>query len=367
VAFLGIPYSGPLTLNVWTPGRDGAAPVLVWVYGGGYELGSASRPEYDGSVLAAAGVVVVTFDYRVGVEGFGPVPNPGLLDQVAALEWVRDHIGSYGGDPARVTVFGQSAGAGCVAALLAMPRAAGLFRRAIVQSMPGTYFTPELDAASSPLLARRGIRLSPVVDGDVLPTDPWTALRAGAARDVDLVVGHTRHEHRLFALLDGTLGTAVDPAEALALYAPGPYPPGPDVHETVHSDWLFRMPSLHLAEAHTGRTFLYELTWPAPGFSGALGACHGLDVPLVFGTLTAGEPAALLADDLPSAALVSEQMISSWTAFAATGDPGWPPYGPDRLTRLFDLPPAVAPYPEETSRRIWSAHRFAALAPAEKD
>src|SRR3954447_12116635 len=142
---------GWLTVNVWT--RDPAAtlPVMVWIQGGGYEIGTSGLPEYDGGRLAReGGVVVVTFNYRVGIEGFaqieGAPANRGLLDQVAALQWVQDNIGAFGGDPGRVTLFGQSAGGGCVAALLAMPRAVGLFRRAIVQSMPGVFLTPELAA-----------------------------------------------------------------------------------------------------------------------------------------------------------------------------------------------------------------------------
>jgi para-nitrobenzyl esterase len=406
---------GWLTANVWTPDPAAGLPVMVWIQGGGYLFGTSGRPEYDGARLARDGrVVVVTFNYRVGVEGFalvdGAPANRGLLDQVAALEWVRDEIAAFGGDPGRVTVFGQSAGGGSVAALLAMPRAAGLFRGAVVQSMPGVFLTPELAAdvagvlaaragrelAAVPphelpavadalladldrygdrwgLAARRKIPLGPVVDGTTLPTDPWRALAAGAARDVDLLVGHVRHEQRLFDLLDGTLGrvTADRAATALDLFAPAPDGPAryratggdpAELYEQVHSDWLFRMPSLHLAEAHTGRTHLYELTWPAPGLGGVLGACHGPDVPLVFGNLTSGQPAQLLGDDLVGAEAVSAQLRGAWTAFAAGGDPGWPPYEQEhRLTRVFDTEPAVAPYPEEVSRRIWRDHVFAAL------
>src|SRR5664279_2053505 len=142
---------GWLTVNVWTPDLAASLPVMVWIQGGGYLFGTSGLPEDDGSRLAReGGVVVVTVNYRVGIEGFaqigGAPANRGLLDQVAALEWLRDNISAFGGDPDQVTVFGQSAGGGSVAALLAMPRAAGLFRRAIVQSMPMVFFTPELAA-----------------------------------------------------------------------------------------------------------------------------------------------------------------------------------------------------------------------------
>jgi para-nitrobenzyl esterase len=405
-----------LTVNVWSPAVDAGArlPVMVWIYGGGYSLGSAGRPEYDGGRLARdGGVVLVTFNYRLGVEGFagieGAPPNRGLLDQIAALEWVRDNITAFGGDPGRVTVFGESAGGGSVAALLAMPRAAGLFGRAIAQSVPGAFFSPELAAdigaaiagelglrataadlaeAEPALLAAAGdamadkiasrgerwgraaygsIPFAPVVDGDVLPATPWRALAAGAGRGVDLMAGHTRDEQRLLSVLTGVLGqvTPAQAAEALSIFAPGRYPDAsPDeLYELVHSDWLFRMPSLHLAEAQIaggGRAHLYELAWPAPGMGGVLGACHGLDVPLVFGNLTAGQPAMLIGDPPTAEAVaLSAQMLSAWTRFAAGGDPGWPAYDlARRLTRVFDRSSAVVPYPEERSRTLWRDHSF---------
>jgi para-nitrobenzyl esterase len=417
-----------LTVNVWSPDPSPGAglPVLVWIQGGAYSIGMSGLPEYDGGRLAReGGLVLVTFNYRVGMEGFahldGAPANRGLLDQVAALEWVHDSIRAFGGDPDRVTVFGQSAGAGSVAALLAMPRAAGLFRRAIAQSVPGTFFSPALAAdiaaavaaelglrptvadlsavpperlaaagdavaAESPSYggrwgrpALRSIPFSPVVDGEVLPVTPWQALADGAGRDIGLVVGHTRDEQRLFTALDGALGqvTHEQASTALEAFAPGPdgahryrdaFPTaGPEtLYELVHSDWLFRMPSLHLAHAQLcggGRAHVYELTWPAPGMGGVLGACHGLDVPLVFGNLGSGQPAALIgAGPSPAAEALSASFRTAWSAFAAHGDPGWPAYEDEhRLTRLFDEQPSVTAYPEETSRLLWQAHAFEAL------
>jgi para-nitrobenzyl esterase len=417
-----------LTLNVWSPdpGPDAGLPVMVWIQGGAYGIGTSGLPCYDGGRLTRdGGVVVVTFNYRVGIEGFaqleGAPANRGLLDQVAALRWVRDNVRAFGGDPGRVTVFGQSAGGGSIASLLAMPSAAGLFRRAVAQSVPGTFFSPELGAdiaaafaaelglrptvadlsAVAPIqlatagdavnakigertrtwgqAAHRSIPFAPVVDGDVLPRTPWQALADGAGRDVDLLTGHTREEQRLFTALEGVLGqvTSEQAAAALEIFAPGPdgarryrdgFPDaGPDeLYELVHSDWLFRMPSLHLAEAQTaagGRVHLYELTWPAPGMGGGFGACHGLDVPLVFGNLTSGQPAMLIGGEaLAEAEALSAGIRAAWTAFATHGDPGWPAYDPDRRrTQLFDTTPAVTAYPEEVSRSIWRDHTFPVL------
>ncbi|MGW0842076.1 carboxylesterase/lipase family protein [Streptomyces sp. NPDC002787] len=421
-----------LTVNVWTPEADPAArrPVMVWIYGGAYKLGHSGSPGYDARHLARAGdLVVVTFNYRVGIEGFASIDgvpaNRGLLDQVAALEWVRDNIEAFGGDPGQVTVFGESAGAGSVASLLAMPSARGLFGRAIAQSVPGTFFSDALardiaaeiakEAGLSPTaaalssvdprqltsvgeavgakmrqyedrwgqVAPTATPFSPVVDGEVLPCTPWEALAAGAGRDVELLVGHNRDEFRLFLVLAGQLDKIGEEQAAWALrtFAPG----GPDgerayraaypdatpaaLFERVQTDWLFGIPSLRLAEAQVaggGRAHLYELTWPAPGYGGVLGACHGLDIPLVFGTYEADLGQLLFAGSgvPPEAKALTDRFQTAWTAFARTGEPGWPAYeGGDggRLTQVLDVEPEVRPYPEEVSRRLWQGYEFAAL------
>jgi para-nitrobenzyl esterase len=408
-----------LTVNVFSPDLGAAGlPVMVWIYGGAYRFGASSVLGYDGTPLARQNVVVVTFNHRIGVEGYAYLPgvpaNRALLDQVAALRWVRENIAAFGGDPDRVTVFGESAGAGAIASLLVMPAAAGLFRRAIAQSVPGTFFTPALaaevtaaiaDAAGLPATteafaaadpgrltaasdavrpvdhpwgaaARTSVPFAPVVDGEVLPAAPWRAVAAGAARDVDLLTGHNRDEFRLFTALNGQRGTITDEtaSQALRRLAGGedgeaayreayPDADAETLFELVNSDWLFRMPTLHLAQAHAaagGRTFLYQLSYPAS--EGGLGACHAIDVPLVFGvyqgigrTMFGPEPPA-------SAVALGDLMRSHWVAFAADGDPGWPPYAPGRrTTRIFDDPPDVASYPEEASLHIWDQHRFDVL------
>ncbi|MDK1348915.1 carboxylesterase family protein [Streptomyces sp. 378] len=418
-----------LTVNVWTPEPDPGAhrPVMVWIYGGAYKLGHSGSPGYDARHIAAEGdVVVVSLNYRLGMEGFasieGAPANRGLLDQVAALEWVRDNIASFGGDPGQVTVFGESAGAGSIASLLSMPNAAGLFRRAIAQSVPGTFFSDALARdIGTALAAELGLRptvadlstiaphrltsagetlsakmlqrvdrwgqaaptvtpFSPVVDGDVLPTTPWQALAAGSAKDVDLLVGHNRDEYRLFITMAGQLGQISEEraASALRLFAPGPdgeqayrtaFPDASpsELYERVQTDWLFTMPSLHLAQAQRaggGSAHVYELTWPAPGNGGALGACHGLDIPLLFGTYGADLGLLLFAGAEPSAEAkaLSSRFRSSWTSFARTGDPGWPAYDDERrLVQVLDAESVVTAYPEERSRRLWEGYEFLPL------
>jgi para-nitrobenzyl esterase len=417
-----------LTVNVWTPDPDPAArrPVMVWIHGGAYKLGASSQAGYDARRIARDGdVVVVSCNYRLGIEGFtaiaGAPHNRALLDQVAALEWVRDNITAFGGDPDRVTVFGESAGGGSVAALLAMPAAAGLFHRAIAQSVPGTFLSPELSAdVTAAIAAERGLRptvddlsavephelvlageavaaaardhldrwgllaeqrdtlFAPVVDGEVLPGTPWQALASGAGRDVALVTGHNREECRLFMTLFGRVGAIGDEDASWALRVFGPGPDGervyraafPDasaeqLYEHVQSDWIFRMPTLLLAQAQTtggGRAHLYELTWPAPG-DGQLGACHGLDLPLLFGTPDADLGPLLLGAEPPAEThRLSAWFRTAWTTFATTGDPGWPAFDNDRrLTQIIDTAPEVATYPEEASRRLWQHHDFPPL------
>jgi para-nitrobenzyl esterase len=415
-----------LTVNVWTPAPGPAErrPVMVWIHGGAYKLGSSSQAGYDARRIARDGdLVVVSCNYRVGIEGFaeidGAPANRALLDQVAALEWVRDNITAFGGDPDRVTVFGESAGGGTIAALLAMPAATGLFRRAIAQSVPGTFQSAELAAdVTAAIAAERGLRptvadlsavephelvlageavaktarqhlsrwgvlaqqtdtlYAPVVDGEVLSTTPWQALANGAARDVDLITGHNREECRLFLGMFGKLGkiTDEDAAWALRVYAPEPdayrtaFPSASaeELYERVQSDWLFRMPTLRLAQAQSaggGRAYLYELTWPAPGAGGRFGACHGLDLPLLFGTTDADLGPLLLGPEPPAETeRLSTQFRTAWTSFATTGDPGWPAFDDEhRLTQIFDSTPEVTPYPEETSRQLWQNHDFGPL------
>jgi para-nitrobenzyl esterase len=417
-----------LTVNVWTPDPGGAGlPVMVWIYGGGYMGGYSSQAEYEGTALAASGVVLVTFNYRVGMEGFGAVAgapaNRALLDQVAALRWVQENIESFGGDPSRVTVFGHSAGGGSVASLLAMPMARGLFRRAVVQSTAGTFFSPAFaDRMSAAIAARAGrtatmddlsqcspqdlltattalladkqdapdlwgqlaytpTPFSPVVDGEILPTTPWQALSDGAGRHVDLLVGYAKDEYRLFtafagpsaaiggSALSGAMKTLAPPGAETTYRAAWPDASADDLFAELCSDWLFRMPSDQLAQAHStggGTSFVYEITWQSPAMGGLLGACHAIEVPMTFGNLDCDFAKLLYGVPRPDEAdRLSRQIRTAWRAFAATGDPGWPAYTTGRpMTHVLDgsATPLTSADAEAVSRDIWAGHRFDPIA-----
>ena len=394
-----------LTLTVWTPDPGaGGLPVLVWIHGGGYVLGHAGDPLFDAGALARAGLVVVSPNYRLGAEGFveaeGAPSNRGLLDQLLALRWVQENVAAFGGDPSRVTVAGESAGGGSVAALVMASPARGLFGRAIAASPPAGFQTRELAVelgralrdriTSGPLaevtaaqlaeaysgfsaelprrpegwgLAGRLAALGPVVDRELIEDVPWRALADGRSRDVDLLVTHTRDEARLFISINEQLDlgphgdlTALAPAAVVDGYRRTWPDAAPEqLYRTLYSDVLFRMPAVHLAEAHAGsggRTFLGEVTVESP----TLGACHGIDVPLLFGTYATPTARMLLGTPSEEMRAAGDALRRAWTDFAIHGDPGWPAFaargGPTRLLGTGE--PVVVPYPEERSRALWS-------------
>jgi carboxylesterase 2/para-nitrobenzyl esterase len=412
-----------LTLNIWTPDPGPARrPVMVWIPGGMFEFhGTGASAFYDGGRFARDGVVCVTSNYRVGAEGFlylgDGVANLGLLDQIAALEWVRDNIAAFGGDPGKVTVFGESAGAMSVATLLSMPRAEGLFKRAIVQSgtahnvnspetaarigrrlaeKMGVPATREAIAALSSerllraqaqmrdeLLARPDpafwgeVTLSylpwaPTVDGDTIPQRPIDRINAGAGADIDLLVGSNAEETRLFLLSDGAIDRITDDAVAAIAAAYGlsaegisayraahPGASAGDLFSAIQTDWYWRIPAIRLADAHAtnarAATFMYEFAWRSPQFGGRLGAAHGVEVSFVFDTLGLGtEP--LLGRDPPQS--LADAMHGAWVAFAAGGSCGWPRYDPTRRpTMRFDTAPRVVDDPLGAALALWKGVR----------
>lgn len=402
-----------LTLNVWTPGT-GAHPVLVWIHGGAFTTGSGSIPWYDGTRFAQKGAVVVTINYRLGALGFlhlGDIAgeayassgNNGLLDQVAALEWVRDNIAGFGGDPGNVTVFGESAGAMSIGTLLGMPKAKGLFHKAILQSGAashvesrerGTTVARELlDALGTDvrglhelpverILAVSGnlgeavgddeLRYLPTVDGVTLPQPPLDAIGAGLNAGVPVLIGTTRDEWNLFALGDPRFqgldevalqahaaklfGDHEHAAEAIRTYREArPHADAAALLSAMITDSVFRIPALRLVERHLaagGRAFVYLFTWATPAFDGRLGSCHALEIPFVFDNLDAPGVQFLTGGSAPAA--LADAMHGAWLRFARSGDPGWAPYDLERRpTMVFDAESGVQDDPQGAERRCW--------------
>jgi para-nitrobenzyl esterase len=416
-----------LYLNVWAPGgsderridtgsTDAGRPVLVWVHGGAFVTGSGALPIYDGAALAAAAdAVVVTINYRLGALGWlrsaelGCSGNEGLLDQLAALAWVGREIARFGGDPGNVTVFGESAGAACIAAMLARPGPKP-FRRAILQSgahnlihstkqaeqaleklagqlgadagrwrdLPAADVRAAQDAAT-PRTA--GIFYAPVADGNEVPADPLGAIAAGSAAGVDVLVGTNLDEmgffwgpdprtaalddHRLRRGVSALVGGDEDRAGRLvdtyraARSARGDDVSAPALWRAIGTDASFRLGAIALCEAHSAHATVhgYLFDWASPVLGGRVGSGHLLEVPFVFGTHR--HPTCVTytgAERYPGADALSTSMQAAWAGFARSGDPGWPAYEPgERLTRRFGPAPRVEADPCGDERRAWSA------------
>lgn len=382
-----------LFLNVQTPALDGEGrPVMVWIHGGGFSTGAGSVPWYDGAGFVRRGdVVVVTINYRLGLLGWlhlGAVPgadpsagNCGLLDQIAALRWVRDNIAVFGGDPDDVTVFGESAGGMSVATLMGTPSAEGLFHKAIPQSgaahnvatielaaevedrvlaeLGSRELASLLEVPAARLLAVQqdvsmaiareraqrpggttgsalGLPFSPVVDGRVLPHPPLEGVRAGLSRHVALLTGTTAEEWKLFGLMLRSvedeetilrrLGRMVeDPHTLAAVYRQGREDASHDeVWCDILTDRIFRVPAVRLAEAQAvhqpEHTFMYSFDWRSTAFEGRLGACHALEIPFVFDNLDKAGVELFTGPGAPRA--LADAMHRAWIAFARSALPG---------------------------------------------
>lgn len=383
-----------LTLNVWSPGADGSGrPVMVWIHGGAFQIGSGSQHWYDGHRLSARGdVVVVTINYRLGALGFlyldhldehaadAGSGNLGILDQIRALEWVRDNISRFGGDPSQVTIFGESAGAMSVATLLGTPAARGLFARAIAQSGAAAHVRTTEEAAgltrlfmevagassvddlrrlsAGEMMAAqdRTVRrpevlagaisgqlpFQPVVDKVVLETEPLDVVAGGGASGVALLIGTTQEEMRLFAAMDpafndldearllGRVGKLVGKlaaAELVSRYrdaraARGQPTEPSELWQAIATDHVFRIPALELARAQGAYApvWMYRFTWPSPLLDGRLGSCHALDLPFVWGAVS-DPPTDAFVGDGPEARELAGAMQDAWLAFAREGEP----------------------------------------------
>lgn len=405
-----------LNLDIWTPDAGGAGlPVMVWIHGGGYMTGGGSVPAHDGYTFARDGIVHVGINYRLGVEGFiylgEGTDNLGLRDQIAALEWVQRNIDRFGGDPSRVTVFGQSAGAVSVMNLLAMPAARGLFARAIAQSGSPLAAVDEPDASQVTTRLAERLGVSPTRDAFVnvpwertvaetlpmamdfldptqwgsrsfmvspyravfgTPSMPESPLSAAASSTVPLMTGTTTNEATGFLTALGLLDMnwlvgrkllgylTVDRAIRRAYRGERRLRRTRDLVEAAWTDWAFRAPTIHLVEDRTAPTHLYEFTWPSPGRPEGIGVDHALEVPFVRDDLQTlhdiGPGGAELIAGAP--ATLATAMHRAWVDFASTGDPGWPVYDTDnRRTMIFGEASAVADDPHAQERRAWAGKR----------
>lgn len=379
-----------LYLNVWSPSTRGRRPVIVWMHGGGFLAGTGNDPTFDGGNYAQRDCVVVTFNYRLGA--FGSLYQPDrygsgnlrLLDQMAALRWVRDNIAAFGGDPCAVTVMGESAGAMSIGALLGTPKARGLFHRAIIQSGgPRPCHTTEFASATREAVMRSlGITdtsrlttvptaelldasvqaandpqlLEPyghVIDGQVLPQHPLGAVDGS----VDLLIGTCAMEAEPF------MGSPVFSRrfETLARQATGERAwnrllkvyddtalPGRTTLNDVLSGWFVVMPSVWLAEyAHRAGARVWQYTFDYAQ-AGPFGPTHGSDVQFTFGNWGQGDFTGAAPADLPTARALSAKMVDSFAAFAQHGTPAtralpdWPAFTPrDRACLSFDVEPRL--------------------------
>jgi para-nitrobenzyl esterase len=414
-----------LFLNVWTPALTGRRPVMVYIHGGAYSSGSGSAPLYDGVRLCKRGdVVVVTLNHRLNAFGYAYlarlVPeladsgNAGQLDLVLALQWVRDNIAGFGGDPGKVMVFGQSGGGAKIATLMAMPAAAGLFHRAatmsgqqVTASGPGNAarrtlvwldalkLKPseaaqlrtlpverliEAQSAEDPVLGYGGLYFGPVLDERALKRHPFYPDAPAQSAKIPMIIGNTHDETRAFMggdpanftlgwddlsgkLTQANMRVDVDPATVVAFYR-GLYPrysPSDVLFAATTAARSWRAAVIEAEERAWAGTpaFVYQLDYPAAGER--LRAAHASDIQLVFDNL--GKPGATATG--PTAQPMADQMSEAFLAFARTGDPNgraiprWTPYSlPRRQTMVFDAPSKMVDDPRGAERKFFGRLPF---------
>ncbi len=426
-----------LFLNIWTPGLDDAKrPVMVWIHGGAFIIGAGSESFLNTGVLPKRGdIVLVSINYRLGAPGFlnlnevtgGKIPstgNEGILDQVAAFEWVQENISVFGGDPDNVTIFGFSAGGMSIGTLLALPAAKGTFHKAInrsgaaniistldsavdiaeqylgLYSLKGSDIDGLRNLTTQQLLdgqQKLGEKLraqenritpfQPVVDGQVLPELPIVAIKNGSAKNITHMAGNARDElkstyamnpamknldeagviERLKASLPSDLVPGLVQSYRESLVRDNPAATPLDIFGSINTDLMFRIPTIKLVEAQRdngARSYNYLFAYKSPAMGGALGAMHGLDNPFLFGALDSR-----FSGDGPEQQSLAVKLQDSCAAFAHTGDPScesigkWPEYGNDRMTMVFDVNTRIESAPFEDERQAWDSYDITTTKP----
>jgi para-nitrobenzyl esterase len=426
-----------LFLNIWTPGLDDARrPVMFWIHGGAFIIGAGSESFLDVGELSRRGdIVLVSINYRLGALGFmnlreitgGRIPatgNEGLLDQVAALEWVQNNIGAFGGDPDNITTAGFSAGGMSIGNLLGMPLARGRFHKAINRSGAANVVGP-LDSAvkiSEQYLKiydlngkdvnalreltmqqlldgqqqlgvimreaeHRATPFQPVVDGKILPEWPIEAIKKGSAKGVTIMAGNALDELKAMNAMDPAMRNMDEAGlfKRLNDILPPDLVPGlvdvyrdalkkrgskanpADILGTINTDLMFRMSTVQLVEAQRDNgmpAYNYLFTYKSPAMGGVLGAMHGLDNPFLFGCLDAD-----FTGSGPEMKSLAVKIQDSCIAFTRTGDPScksigrWPVYGKDRMTMILDKETRVEAAPYEVERRAWDKFNIVYVRP----
>lgn len=420
VELVGAP--GDLTLNIWVPNdalkSNKKLPVMVWLPGGAFIREDAGEQVYDGTSFANNRTIVVTVNYRVGVDGFmhldGAPDNRGIMDQILALEWVQTNIADFGGDPNKVTLFGQSAGAESVAILLGTEKTKGLFQQAIIQSPPMQYVTQDQaqriantfadklgikatirDVSQVPyeklvstvidmgdtlknrsqwgMLSWGGTAFLPVVDGNIIKESPMNDLVKFADSSIAVIVGSTDQEARLYNVPGGAIDRISDKQRAQLLddlslqgnpmdvYAPAENQKSiGDSFVDIQSDYTFRMPALHIAEKlvkNGNRVWHYNFSWHSPAFGGKLGAAHFVDVPFAFNTIDSEQAKSFTGDQPPLQ--LAQSMHQNWVRFAQTGTVSWAEYElKNRVTMQFDTESTEVDDPEHDVRMLWKDYPF---------
>jgi para-nitrobenzyl esterase len=393
-----------LNVNVWAPTDATDLPVMVWVHGGANVHGSNALAGYDGAAFARDGVVFVSINYRLGAEGFSvldDVPlNLGLSDAIAALRWVKAEIAAFGGDPERVTAFGESAGSILIGNLLALPHARSMFARAILQSGAPTAAPRRSAAKITRLVAKRlgvpatragfssktpaeiieaekivtaggtpltgGPSYQTAIGDDTAPADPMKAILAGAGTDIGLMIGSNSEEYRLWfvplGLMDTISGVLFAAARLrfrisgriLRAYRAGLTDTSRGVlFGTLATDLLVRLPINRIADSRLAAgaaTHVYEFDWHSPALD--LGAAHAMEIGFVFDTLEQPEWVELMGTAPPQA--LADDMHAAWVRFAKTGDPGWEAWDKRRPVQTFDSPTSrIVHAPREAERASW--------------